>query len=140
MTNVLDSKMNIEANWTTQSGLPAAVVIHPAGHRCGYVGVPESSTHYEQHYDELAVQVHGGLTYSGGNDDYPVERSDTWWFGFDCAHSQDQADPDLMAAEYRKYHDRRISMTFRNVGVIRSLEFCIEQCESLAQQLTRTVQ
>ena len=34
------SDFKIEKDWVTNVGLRAVVIIHPAGHRCGYVGVP----------------------------------------------------------------------------------------------------
>jgi hypothetical protein len=33
---------------------------------------------------DLAIDVHGGLTYSGKD-----KVRDLWWFGFDCAHCDD---------------------------------------------------
>ncbi len=35
---------------------------------------------------ELALDVHGGVTFSGQHKDRPL---DLWWFGFDCAHCDD---------------------------------------------------
>jgi hypothetical protein len=35
---------------------------------------------------EMTFDVHGGITYSGGRDDYPV-TSDLWWFGYARAAS-----------------------------------------------------
>lgn len=35
------------------------------------------------------LNVHGGITYSSGSDDYPIKSENTWWFGFDCAHLDD---------------------------------------------------
>lgn len=40
---------------------------------------------------DVLFEVHGGLTFSSGRDgwkDYPI-LSDFWFFGFDCAHSDD---------------------------------------------------
>lgn len=63
---------------------------------------------------DILIEVHGGLTYSGGSKDYPVdtEEGTAWWFGYDCAH----------------YDDDR-----QNGG--RPLEYCIEHCENMAAQL-----
>jgi len=55
---------------------------------CGYVGVPKSHPCWGRKYDDMYdsiedLSVHGGLTYSDGDDD------GWWWLGFDCAHSGD---------------------------------------------------
>lgn len=138
---------NIEKDWITKSGL-RAVVIMSHSYRCGYVGVPATHPLYKIEYNEQApaikredvdhvkvgkrgvmvtltatvgadtedsirrspdilCNVHGGLTYSGKGD-YPVAESGLWWFGFDTGHFGDD-----------------------NV----SLEYCIDECESLAEQL-----
>ncbi len=73
---------------------------------------------------DIVFDVHGSLTYSGGNeDDYPVP-SDLWWFGFDCGHFGDAAAPGSRMANYGS-----------NEGVHRTLEYCVDQCELLAAQM-----
>jgi hypothetical protein len=59
---------------------------------------------------DVIFDVHGSLTYSGG-DDYPIASSpQLWWFGFDTGHAGDRDNP-------------------------KSLTYCIEECKGLAQQL-----
>jgi hypothetical protein len=73
---------------------------------------------------EIAFDVHGSLTYSGGNGDYPV-ASDLWWFGYDCGHAGDARDPDSeIGQRYPAWE-----------GVFRSLDYCVGECESLARQI-----
>lgn len=118
------------------------VLVHPAGHRCGYVGVTESHHKFGQDYDGvLDIQVHGGLTFAGGGGVYPIDSPGIWWFGYDCGHSQDRRDPALMSGEYKQVYEkyeRQLSdiLTLSERGIIRSLEFCQNECESLARQLT----
>ena len=64
------------------SGYPCRIVRTGLGHLCGYVGVPPDHPAFEEHYDEVDVECHGGLTYVGFS-----QR--VWWLGFDCAHSGD---------------------------------------------------
>lgn len=47
---------------------------------------------------ELAIDVHGGITYA--RDHAPMdEPGDDWWFGFDCLHSYSpKSDPDMAFA------------------------------------------
>lgn len=109
--------------WTDEAtGLPCLIVRNSGitGALCGYVGVaPGHPAHgadysfwgYGESGERLpltplqealnAVEVHGGLTFSGacGHGGNPAEgichipgagEPDTvWWFGFDCAHAGD---------------------------------------------------
>lgn len=158
----------IEKDWITDAGLRAVVIMSDLGHRCGYVGVPQNNPLYGIKYNErtqvltmdmnrstekmspiqvllatvksldelrspeYVFEVHGGLTYSGGSGKYPVE-SDDWWFGYDCGHASDAPAPGA-----------RMSMFSFNDGVHRTLDYCIDECESLAKQIvdktTPTVQ
>ena len=81
---------------------------------------------------EYVFKVHGGLTYSGNGGDkhkgtYPVE-SDLWWFGYDCGHAGDAPAPGSRMAQYRS--------SLFDGDVHRTLEYCINECESLATQLS----
>ena len=86
---------------------------------------------------EIVFDVHGGITYSRGAIDYPVD-SDLWWFGYDCAHAGDAKD--LNAIEDKEIRNKQsikqIYERYHIAGdVVRSLGYCIEQCEKLADQL-----
>jgi len=65
---------------------------------------------------DIIIDVHGGLTYSGGSDGYPVKLSEPgWWFGYDCDHYGD----DHTGGQPNWY--------------------CRIECESLAKQLAAFV-
>lgn len=73
---------------------------------------------------DVAFNVHGGLTYSGGVG-YPAP-GDGWWFGFDCAHCDDGfIDPD----EHHQHFN----------GPERTLRYCVSECEDLATQIKQAV-
>ena len=63
----------------------------------GYVLIPEGHPLHGVEYDEIHVDVHGGLTYSNLVDDEMLEYWDelspedkgSWCVGFDTAHSGD---------------------------------------------------
>jgi len=76
--------------------------------------------------------VHGGITFSGGQPDYPVQ-AELWWFGYDCAHAEDARD----LSEIPDPRLRRIYERFPDGGEIRSLEYCVGECEGLAEHLSR---
>lgn len=82
------------------TGLPCLIVRGPVGALCGYVGVPQEHPDHENDYDNVEVDVHGGLTFAGfcapGEPEegicHKIEPGDAekiFWFGFDCAHWQD---------------------------------------------------
>ena len=62
---------------------------------------------------EIFFDVHGGVTYSKGNVDYPIKTLlPRWWFGFDCAHVGDTIETC-------------------------TLEYCVDECNRLAEQLRK---
>ena len=80
---------------------------------------------------EMVFEVHGGLTFSSyGGGKYPV-ASNLWWFGYDCAHAGDLPEPDSRMG--RMYADMHFA---QHDGVVRTLDYCVAECESLASQLT----
>jgi len=118
----MSKKVKIEKQWTTAAGYEAEVLATPMGHRCGYVTVPDAHPCSSKDYGELDVDVHGGLTYGSGAQ-----------FGFDCAHLYDAKDPELMSDEYRKSYEKWPK--FEECGTVKTLEFCVAECERLAAQL-----
>ncbi len=93
-----------KAQWADDAtGLPCLIVrsLHTTGALCGYVGVPEGHRYYGAKYDDVDVDVHGGLTYAAacrvaGDEAQsvchvpaPGETDRVWWLGFDCAHAFD---------------------------------------------------
>jgi hypothetical protein len=117
--------MKIEKEWTTKAGLKATVIATDMGHRCGYVSVPKDHPWHGKTYDEVGLDVHGGLTYAG-------MRDDLWWFGYDCAHLGDARDPELMSDEYKSI---RIMLVNFDGDTVKTLDFCVNECEAMAAQL-----
>lgn len=159
------NKTTIEKDWTTKSGLRAVVLMTDMGHRCGYVGIGTDHPLFRVKYDEqhrllkmnmerttdkmspvqvmcaaaksedelntpeYVFEVHGGITFSSdGSGEYPV-ASNLWWYGYDCAHAGDLPTPDSFMG--RTYANTGLDRD----GVHRTLDFCIDECESLATQL-----
>lgn len=61
----------------------------------GYVIIPKGHRFHGKHYDEIPVDVHGGLTFSEYASDlgWPelADESDGWVVGFDTGHFADNA-------------------------------------------------
>jgi hypothetical protein len=119
--------MTIEKQWVTKAGLKAEVVMVDVGFRCGYVDVTTLPNLVNVHYDHIDVDVHGGLTYSNHRHDRT-----SWWVGFDTGHHGDSPNPEYLEKM------GNMSPTFGSLfegGTYRTLEYCVEQCEQLAEQL-----
>lgn len=44
---------------------PCVILFMPMGYRCGYVGLPKENRYYKKKYDDIPVDCHCGLSYSG---------------------------------------------------------------------------
>jgi hypothetical protein len=116
------------------------VIFTPLGHRCGYVGVYENSPLRNVEYDDLDVNVHGGLTFSGNLN---ADESQ-WFFGFDCAHIFDAPDIEKMK-EYmemgvldqsqHKLLDWYLTYPVLTKSTVKSLDFVLAELKSLSVQL-----
>lgn len=141
-----------KAQWIDPAtGLDCLIVRSPAsGALCGYVGVPPDhpwhSAEYGEcrqscgkktfcdHSPEALLDVHGGVTFTGGCDHSDDESKgichipasgraeDIWWFGFDCAHSED-----VMPAFNARSHFPE--STYRQADYVQA------ECAYLARQL-----
>lgn len=114
------------------AGFPCLLLRNPdLGQWCGYVAVPPGHPHHGKDYDQVEVEVHGGLTYSGSCSEHIYhkpkagEPDDVWWLGFDCGHFMD-------LTPYRPDADLPVREIYRNVAYVRA------QCERLAEQLAGT--
>jgi hypothetical protein len=81
---------------------------------------------------DVVFDVHGSITYSGDDrNGYPVNGDGLWWFGYDCGHCDDA--PELNAIS--SISARGVYERYPRHGIVRSLEYCVDECERLAEQL-----
>ena len=79
------------------AGFSCFILRNMLGAWCGYVGVPSTHPAYRQDYNDVDVDVHGGLTYADVCGDHichipePGMPDDVWWLGFDTNHYCDYA-------------------------------------------------
>ena len=102
------------------------------GFRCGYVGLPKGHKWYGEDYDDIPVNAHGGLTFSGLQ---TIFDSELWWIGFDCAHYGDGLDLELVR---ELCGDERADMLAKyrlNVGHIWTKEDVREECLNMIDQI-----
>lgn len=128
----------VERTWITGAGLTACVLLIDDGrHRCGYVGVPSGHPLHGVDYGNIEedIEVHGGITYAAGKDNYPVASEGLWWFGYDCAHHGDAPGSAYLEKMRRDYPTLPFMWRREEYGVHRDLSFCEAECERLAAQL-----
>lgn len=150
----------VEKDWVTDAGFRAVVIMTDMGHRCGYVGLPQSHPLYGVDYsDESSV-----LTFPAGE-----EVGKRGIIPMLCAGGE-KASPDVVfdvhggltyaggRAEYPAPSDglwwfgydcghagdaplpgSRMSEYKCADDVHRSLDYCIAECESLARQMVTRV-
>ena len=80
MSVELPSPKMVLVDHGVENGIPWVTCNAPLfGAVNGYVKVPTNHHWYGLDYDDINVEVHGGLTYG----------TDNGWIGFDCLHSGD---------------------------------------------------
>lgn len=90
------------ADWTSKTGFKCAMRRGGSGAWCGYVMIPVGHPWYRKHYDQIDVDIHGGLTYS---DTGVWEVGGDWFIGFDCAHYNDITPTDKAREHSAVYRD-----------------------------------
>ena len=124
------TKPKIEKTWKYR-GYVCEVIGTYMGHRCGYVGVPEGHFTNEWSDEDLyVINVHGGVTFHGKRN--VTEYKDLNWIGFDCGHYRDGKDVSLMDEYNVKMYEKNRDLY---EGEVRTLEFCVRECESMVDQL-----
>ena len=110
------------------------VVMFVNTHRCGYVGLPKGNKYVGYDYDDIDVDVHGGLTFAENSHNVDFALNDfPYYIGFDCAHSGDAEDLETM----KKYGDitkERIGWSFGN-GTPKSKDYVLKELYKLVNQL-----
>lgn len=120
--------------------LPCRLLRHPdLGHLCGYVGVPPAHPCSGKGYDDVEVEVHGGLTFAREGGGRPELPEDFWRFGFDCAHYGDYSPPtDERAQAIHLEVTGRIGP--RSDEIYRNWSYVRQETEHLAEQLGQMMQ
>jgi hypothetical protein len=129
----------------------------PAGHWCGYVGVPEGHWAHGANYDDVDalnpnqdvwVAAHGGLTFASACQPHPDgpqfgvchiaqpgRPDNVWWLGFDCAHAGDLSPGRV--ADLREHGLAHLVTCWPldSYDTYRDLDYVVAEVTSLATQL-----
>lgn len=113
------------------------------GHRCGFIAIPKGHPLFEVDRDQLSqIDVYGGWTYSDSVPNYPASTTEpAWWIGFDCGHSGESRDFQLMEelGEAKKVSMMRKGMGFDDSSV-KSVGFVISELKSAVKQIKAAYQ
>lgn len=112
METTINLQKKAEKTWQTLRGNQGCIILTSMGHYCGYIIFPKRPL-LEQEYDGIAtwVPVHGDITFAR-----PVEGG--FAYGFDCAHVDDDKDPQLRDLNWLK--DEVESM---EIGIIEAAKY-----------------
>ena len=142
--------MYLEKKFITKDGRDAAVLVNDSlGFRCGYVALKNEDLCLLDNKIDVAndciiycdyflegIECHGGITFSSKTLENSIYEEifgkDVIILGFDCGHSADRCDENLLKAEFKPI--ARVLSIFE-FGEIRTLKYCIEQCEKISEQI-----
>lgn len=110
------------------AGLKCAVVqARENRHRCGYVRLPPTHSMFDKPYDNINVNVHGGLTFAR-MEDCVEEDGQGYWIGFDCNHCGDASyDPAIELKDEINLRNFPDDHYWSNAEVVRETNYLAEQ-------------
>lgn len=116
------------------AGFDCLLLRNAMGCWCGYVGLPPQHPGWGKDYDDIDLDVHGGLTYANTAGTHIRKEGEVlderWWIGFDTAHFQDIC-PGMLAFEMKQGWDP----TTTNRGTYRTRDWTQLQTHALAEQV-----
>ena len=119
-----------------ESGVKALILRNPEiGILCGYIALPLKHPLAGKNYDDIPIQVHGGLTFGDKGDGSRYEKG-YYWYGFDCGHFRDFAPKIVELLETMGGSDTNHwyeNTTYRNV------EYVKEEIKCIVKQLWRII-
>lgn len=100
-------------------------MMYLGGQLNGYVRIPKAHKYYQKGYDDIPIECHGGLTFSGD-----LEDDGDFYIGFDTAHYQDYMPFMQMLYTHNKQDlIGHASETYRDIEYVRS------ECKKIVDQL-----
>lgn len=113
------------------------------GHLNGYVKIPEDHPYFNKDYSEIDIDCHRGLTFG------EISALGEFWIGFDCAHSSDIIPSHEHIMNTREWgreitqqlKEFKEKFNIKNSSLFdktyRNIDFCIEECKSIVEQLRK---
>lgn len=126
-TYVIEDKFNVD-------GVECIIIFGRSGYRCAYVGVPETSKFYCEHYDTLRTKCRYELTWGNfinGNGFNP----ELYYIGFDCGHYNQGAD--MYALDH--YFDDLTNEEYLDANSRNGKEVSLDECKTAISSLARYI-
>lgn len=83
-------------------------ILNLGTHPTAYVEIPKNHKFYRKHYDEISIDVHGGLTYSKDKLFLGKENKENSWFiGWDYAHLGDFSGFEMLFSNFSNNEDKK---------------------------------
>lgn len=83
-------------------------------HLCGYIAIDKNHALTKSNYNDIPVEVHGGLTYGQIGDGIYLSNK-YFWFGFDCAHAGD-----FCPSDYNIINQTSSEDTYKNIQYVKN--------------------
>ena len=97
-----------------ENGIKIAIVACKGSYYTAYFGVPKDHPLAKvKSYDDLPLNVHGGLTYASGES--KLLSNDFFWYGWDYAHAGDRTYFDNLPREFLEEKDGEHDWTLLEV-------------------------
>lgn len=141
-----NNKRSIVESIGSHLGYDYVVLFTIEGYRCGYVKFRDGE--FEE--DVLrSISCHDGITYLNDhlpNDHYVDDDNGFVWVGFDCGHRRDRPCcdellvyfPEIIIEDPTALEIVRHKETSGESRSYRSLDFCINECKSIIEQLLQS--
>lgn len=72
------------------------IIVSYGPHPCAYVKIPADHKYYKTCYDDIDVDVHGGLTFGDNLLHINIGNPDDYYLGWDYAHFGDYSGHDII--------------------------------------------
>ena len=127
-----------KVQWISETGFDCLMVRNQKGVWCGYVGVTAEHPWFDQDFNDVDADVHGGLTFAdfcqSGKEEargvchvpFAGRTARVWWLGFDTGHFYD-----LVPIWGQDRHSP--------LNVYRGQRYVEQEVETLAQQALATM-
>ena len=93
----------------------------------GYVRLPKESKFYQKGYDDIPIDCHGGLTFTGD-----LEEDGDFYIGFDTAHYQDYMPFMQMLYGNKGLQIDHPDEQYKDINYVRN------ECKKIVDQLIKT--
>lgn len=99
-------------------------MMNMGGHLNGYVRIPKGHRFYDKDYDDIPIECHGGLTFTGD-----LEEDGDFYIGFDTAHYMDYMPFMQMSLS------RHLRSSIHEAEHYRDIDYVRNECKEIVDQI-----